>query len=218
MPFPLPDLFPEVKAEAEREIQVDAEFHGQALQVVDTRPQRDGLLRLFQQLHRGCRTPDVGHPLLENRMTVAISGLEGKREVGDMKTLPHRQAPRKTVLLVRPVHGMASWIGDKKMIAHVVPHRAGLAIQIVGYGNRTKDFEGLGCRLGPFEDEADDSAKIHAVRLFLLFSEGAQVIGKTGDADEEPVLIDPLEGPVLPPLVHEVHGVGHLSGKSFGEE
>ena len=113
---------------------------------------------------------------------------------------------------------MASWIGDEKMIAHVVPHRAGLAIQIVGDRDGTKDFQGLGGRLGPLEDETDDSAKIHAMRLFLLFSEGAQVIGKTGGADEEPVLIDPLEGPVLPPLVHEVHGVGHLSVNSFGEE
>ena len=50
-----------------------------------------------------------------------------------------------------------------------------------GMGDRTKDFEGLGCRLGPLEDEADDSAKIHTMRLFLLFSEGTQVIGKTGD-------------------------------------
>ena len=78
MPFPLPDLFPEVEAEAEREIQVDAKFHGQALQVVDTRPERDGLLRLFQKLHRGSRTPDVGHPLLEDVVTVAVGGLEGE--------------------------------------------------------------------------------------------------------------------------------------------
>ncbi len=215
MPFPLPDLFPEVEAEAEREIQVDAKFHGQALQVVDTRPERDGLLRLFQKLHRGSRTPNVGHSFLEDRVTVAVGGLEGEGEIGDMEALPRRQAPRKTVLLVRPVHGVASWIGDKKMIAHVVPHRAWLAIQIVGDGDRAKDFQGLGGRLGPFEDETDDSAKIHSMRLTLLFSERAQIIGYAGGADEDTVLVDPFERTVLPPLVHEVHGVGHLSVDPF---
>ena len=121
-----------------------------------------------------------------------------------MKALPRRQAPRKTVLLVRPVYGMAGGIGDEKMIAYVVAHGARLHLQIVGDGDRAKDFQCLGGRLGPLEDEADDSAKIHSMRLTLLFSEGAQVIGYAGRADEDTMLVDPFERTVLPPLIHEV--------------
>ena len=90
------------------------------------------------------------------------------------------------------------------MIAYVVAHGARLHLQIVGDGDRAKDFQCLGGRLGPLEDEADDSAKIHSMRLTLLFSEGAQVIGYAGRADEDTMLVDPFERTVLPPLIHEV--------------
>ena len=101
IPFPEPQ-FPEAhdavrpprsfslksKRNLKLEIQIDAKLHGQALQVVDTGPKRDGLLRLLQELHRGCRTPDIGHPFLEDGVTVAVGGLEGEGEIGDMKALP----------------------------------------------------------------------------------------------------------------------------------
>jgi hypothetical protein len=65
---------------------IGAQLHGQTLQVVDTEPKRDGLLRLFQKLHCGCRTPDVGHPLLEDRVTVTIGGLEGDVLAGTLSS------------------------------------------------------------------------------------------------------------------------------------
>ena len=76
VPFAFPDLFPEVETKSKIKIQIDAKLHGQAFQVVDAGPKRDGLLRLLQKLHRGCRTPDIGHPLLEDGVPVAVGGLE----------------------------------------------------------------------------------------------------------------------------------------------
>ena len=96
------------------------------------------------------------------------------------------------------------------------PHRAWLHLQIVGDWDRAKDFQGLGGRLGPLEDEADDSAKIHFMWFALLFSEWTQVIGYAGGADENPMLVDPFEGTVLSSLFHQVHGVGHLSVDPLG--
>ena len=60
----------------------------------------------------------------------------------------------------------------RKMIANIVSHRAGLAIQIVGDGDGAEDFQGLGGRLGPLEDEADDSAKIHSMRFVSFVFRG----------------------------------------------
>ena len=54
------------------------------------------------------------------------------------------------------------------------------------------------------------------MRLTLLFFEGTQVIGYASGADKDTMLVDPFERTVLSPLIHQVHGVSHLSVNSLG--